>query len=77
MPTKLEKQDDGTIVVSFEQDGAVQTAVFDTVRLNLNDAPDPRLTPLSLSPQVLFAVGRDPCTRGIGLENVGIQLDSK
>ena len=27
--------------------------------------------------KVLWAIGRDPCTRGIGLENVGVDLNPK
>lgn len=31
----------------------------------------------SVFKQVMFAIGRDPCTQGIGLENAGVKLNPK
>lgn len=54
VPTKVEKQEDGKLLVTYDSPAGSQSELFDTV---------------------LFAVGRDPCTTQIGLEEIGVKLD--
>lgn len=57
VPTKMEKQSDGKVKVTYKSSEGVETSdIFDTVCL---------------------AVGRSPCTRGVGLENAGVALNPK
>ncbi|XP_033627120.1 thioredoxin reductase 2, mitochondrial-like isoform X2 [Asterias rubens] len=56
VPTRLSKNDDGTITVIWKSsDGEEKSETFDTV---------------------LFAIGRDPQTSELGLENTGVTLHS-
>ena len=53
----------------------ILVSIVPTVHLhNVNDLFDKLFFPLF---QVMFAIGREPCTKGIGLEDVGVKLHPK
>eukprot|EP00055_Hartaetosiga_balthica_P004835 m.13299 g.13299 ORF g.13299 m.13299 type:complete len:487 (-) comp4134_c0_seq1:235-1695(-) len=54
IPSKIEKQESGKLLVTYSMDGEEVSEEYDTV---------------------LWAVGRDACTQGIGIEEVGVVLD--